>query len=251
MGTTGGDRAGGDARPHRARAGGLRRRRRRWRAGRIAVTRRPPPAGDASCACPATSRPRRSRPSPPPRCRDRTSPSTASGSIPSRAAILDLLRRFGASVDAQVTEHRRTASRSGPIRDPPSARSRPVDDPARRRARADRRAAGPGGAGDVRRRRHGERRRASSASRRATASRRWSGGCGRWAPTPTSSRRLHHPADAAAHRRRRGRAPRSSAGDGLCDRGAGRRPAPPSSTAPKSRRCSYPGFFADLDGLRA
>ena len=66
-----------DPRPHRARAGGLRRAPGRGRA---------PHRGDggadgcrgASSACPATCRRPRSRPSPPPRCPARTSPSTAS-----------------------------------------------------------------------------------------------------------------------------------------------------------------------------
>ena len=67
----------------------------------------------------ATSRRRRSSPWPRRRCRVRRDDRRRRARIPTRAALLDVLRRFGADVDADVDEDMATASRSGRIRDPP------------------------------------------------------------------------------------------------------------------------------------
>ena len=111
---------------------------------------------------------------------------------------------------------------------------------------AHRRTAGAGGAGDLRRQPARSAAPPSCASRRATASRRSCRGSGPWAPTPTSSPTASPSGQSpAAHRRRRStrttttgwrwrsRSPRSA------------RPAPPPSTAPRSRRCPIPRFFDD------
>ena len=62
-------------------------------------------------------------------------------------------------------------------------------------------------------------------------------------------RRLPRPRRSAPDRRTPGRLPRSSAGDGLCDRRPRRHRATPSSEAPKRSTSPIPGFFQTLAAL--
>ena len=106
------------------------------------------------------------------------------GLNPSRAALLDVLRRFGADVETTV-EDEWNGEPVGRAADSSRRDARPRDR-AGRSAGGDRRAARAGDARHVRRQRHACPAPASCASRKAIASRSWSRDCARWAPTPTS-----------------------------------------------------------------
>ena len=158
------------------------------------------------------------------------------GLNPTRTALLDVLRRFGARVDSRDVTTTDGGEPQGTVVG--RTRPRPADrDPARRDPGPHRRAAGHCGAGGARRPRHGQRRR-----RIARQGKRSHRGAGRRFPRARprrrrAARRLRgrgQPgrAGSSAERRRRRRARRPPHGHGLRHRGARRPTDRRRSTAP-------------------
>ena len=207
----------------------------------------------STSVCPATS-PRlpsgwSARPSIP----TRSCGFATSGLNPSRRAVIDLLRAMGASISGDEGGRRRRRRRADGRPDGPivatfagsssgRARSRPRSTRSRSSASRRRRpSASPASAGP-----------ASCGTRNWTGSRGSSPGSARSAPTSrwtaTTSRSRGPTPLRGAHDRQPRRPP---ARDDVRDRGAGRGRRDASWPGPAAPPISYPGFFADLERVRA